>query len=144
VSYPWRNGRKKRRRTHANKSGGLKWRPYKKKSSKPVHGFESRTRCHLRQRAAYGWRVLTESAAFLEAKISLPVIHWLTDDYLVQQLDLENPGSLANPAGEAQIGFTRARGSCYAACGITGAMPYPVLCRTERGVLRDHAFSDTA
>jgi hypothetical protein len=58
---------------------------------------------------AYGWRVLTESAAFLEAKISLPVIYWLTDDYVVQQLDLENPGSFANPAREAKIGFARAR-----------------------------------
>ena len=26
----------------------------------------------------------------------------------------------------------------------SGAMPYPVLCRTERGVLWNHAFSDTA
>jgi hypothetical protein len=79
--------------------------------------------------AAYGWRVLTESAAFLEAKISLPVIHWLTDDYVVQQLDLENPGSLANPAGEAQIGFTRAR--------VSGGMV--VLCE-QNGYVNRRAY----
>jgi hypothetical protein len=58
---------------------------------------------------AHGWRALTESAGFHEAKISLPVIHWLTDDHVIQQLDLKNPDSFANSAGEAEIGFTRAR-----------------------------------
>jgi hypothetical protein len=66
---------------------------------------------------------LADSSGFFEAKISLPVIDWMTDDYVVQQLDLENPGSFANPAGEAKIGFARTGVPRYAACGITGAMP---------------------
>jgi len=72
----------------------------------------------LRQRAAYGWRVLTESAAFLEAEVSLSAIHGLTDDHMVQQLDLKNPGSFGNPAGQPRISFARVRVAGYAACGI--------------------------
>jgi hypothetical protein len=52
--------------------------------------------------------LLSDNAGFLEAEISVLAIHRLTDNDMVQQLDLENPGSFANPAGEAQIGFARA------------------------------------
>jgi hypothetical protein len=49
---------------------------------------------------------LSDNAGFLEAEIPLPVIHGLTDDHMVQELDLKNPGSFANPAGQPHIGFT--------------------------------------
>ncbi len=49
--------------------------------------------------------LLSDNAGFLEAEISLSVIHGLTDDHMVQELDLKNPGSFANPAGQPHISF---------------------------------------
>jgi hypothetical protein len=62
--------------------------------------------------------LLSDNACFLEAEKSLPVIHGLTDDHMVQELDLKNPGSFANPAGQPHISFTWAEVVRYAARGI--------------------------
>ena len=52
---------------------------------------------------------LANSPSFLEAEISLPTVHRLTDDDVVKHLDLKNPGSFAKPTREAEISFARAR-----------------------------------
>jgi hypothetical protein len=52
---------------------------------------------------------LADSPSFLEAEISLPAVHRLTDDDVIEHLDLKNPGSFAEPAGEAKIGFAWTR-----------------------------------
>ena len=52
---------------------------------------------------------LCDHAGFLEAEISLAAIHRLTNDHVIEELDLENPGGFANPACEPQISFTRLR-----------------------------------
>ena len=61
---------------------------------------------------------LANSPSFLEAEISLPTVHRLTDDDVVKHLDLKNPGSFAESTREAEISFARAWVSGYAACGI--------------------------
>lgn len=53
------------------------------------------------------------------------VIHRLTDNDMVQKLDLKNPAGLANLAGEAKIGFARA--------GVSGRMI--VLCELNSYVI---------
>jgi len=53
--------------------------------------------------------LLSDNAGFLEAEISLSVIHGLTDDHMVQELDLKNPSSFVNPAGQPDISFARVR-----------------------------------
>ena len=44
---------------------------------------------------------LCDRPSFFEAEITQPAIHGLTDDHVIQELDLENPGAFANPSGEA-------------------------------------------
>jgi len=43
---------------------------------------------------------LSDDAGFLEAEISLPVIHGLPNDHMIQELDLKHSGRFANPAGQ--------------------------------------------
>ncbi len=87
---------------------------------------------------------LSDDAGFLEAEISLPVIHGLPNDHMIQELDLKHSGRFANPAGQPHISFARVGVPRYAACGISGVMPYPVLCRTEHEVPSAEALSDAA
>jgi hypothetical protein len=56
-----------------------------------------------------GTHRLSDSAGFLKTKISLPIIHRLTDDHVIEHLDLENPGSFVEPPSQAEIRFARAR-----------------------------------
>ena len=63
---------------------------------------------------------------------------------MIEQVDLQNPGSFAQPASQPDISFTRRRITRYAASGITGAMPYPVLRRTEDRVPSGEALSEAA
>jgi hypothetical protein len=46
---------------------------------------------------------LADDASFLEAEISLSLIHRLTDDHMVQERDLKNPCRFANSAGQPHI-----------------------------------------
>ena len=51
------------------------------------------------------------------------------DDDVIEQLDLEHlPGTDEIP-GDLDVRLGRDRLTAYAACGISGVMPYPVLCR---------------
>jgi hypothetical protein len=47
------------------------------------------------------WSRSSDCASLFKAEISRPVIYWLTDDYMIQELDLENPGGFAYTAGKA-------------------------------------------
>ena len=49
-------------------------------------------------------------------------------------MELENSAGFNRSSGEADIRFRRTRVTCYAARGIRGAMPHPVICRIERDV----------
>ncbi len=73
--------------------------------------------------------LLANRSGFLEAEISLPAVNQMSDDHVIKHLDLENPGSFAEPPSQAEIRFARARVSGYAAYGISGVIPHPVLCR---------------
>jgi hypothetical protein len=65
------------------------------------------------------WLVLlVDDAGFLEAEISLSLIHRLTDDHMVQERDLKNPGRFANSAGQPHISFAWVGIPRYAECGI--------------------------
>ena len=77
---------------------------------------------------------LGQYASFFEAEISLPVIHWLTNDHVIQELDLKNLGS--------QILRVRQRSASLGEG--SPVMPCPVLCRTEWGAIWSEAFSDAA
>jgi uncharacterized protein YihD (DUF1040 family) len=46
--------------------------------------------------------MLTDNGTFFKAKISLPISSRMPDDYVIQHLDLENPGSLIELAGIKQ------------------------------------------
>ena len=48
-------------------------------------------------------------SGFLEAEISLPAVNRLSDDHVINHLDLENPGSLVESVSQAEIRFARAR-----------------------------------
>ena len=50
---------------------------------------------------------LSDNAGFLEGEVSLSVIHGLSDDHMIQELDLKNPGSFINPTGQPHISFAR-------------------------------------
>ena len=63
---------------------------------------------------------------------------------MIEDVDLQNPGSFAQPASQPDISFARCRIPGYAASGITGVMPYADLRRTEHGVPPDEALSDAA
>ena len=54
--------------------------------------------------------LLSDDTSFLEAEISLPVIHGLPNDHMIQELDLKHSGRFANPAGQPQISFARVGG----------------------------------
>jgi hypothetical protein len=74
----------------------------------------------------------TNDAGFLKAEIAAAATSRRTDDDVIDQLELEDSAGLENSPGEAQIGLRSGRISGYAACGITGVIPYPVLCRMLR------------
>jgi hypothetical protein len=82
--------------------------------------------------------------AFFETEIAISPRGGSADDDVIQQLDLQNSAGFENSPGKAHIRFGGGRLARYAACGITGVMPYLVLCRTESGVSSDDAFSDAA
>jgi hypothetical protein len=63
---------------------------------------------------------------------------------VIEHVDLQNPGSLGQPASQSDISFTRRRITGYAACGITGAMPYPFLRRTEDQITSGERLSGAA
>jgi hypothetical protein len=50
---------------------------------------------------------LSDNAGFLEAEVSLSSIHGLTDDHMIQELDMKNPGSFIDPKGQPHISFAR-------------------------------------
>ena len=52
---------------------------------------------------------------------------------MINEVKLQNPAGFADATCEAKIGFGRGRVSAYAAYGITGVIPYPVLCRMVTG-----------
>ena len=55
-------------------------------------------------------------------------------DYMIQHVNFEKLSSSDEIARDADIRFRRSRISAYAECGISGVMPYPVLCRMARGL----------
>ncbi len=91
-----------------------------------------------------GIHQLSDGAGFLKTKICLPIIHRLTDDHVIKHLNLENPGSFVKPASQTKIGFARARVSAYAAYGISGVIPHPVLCRMATGFSKSGQRPDAA
>ena len=48
-----------------------------------------------------------EEPSLFEAELALSVIHGLTDDHMIQELDLKNPGSFIDPTGQPHISFAR-------------------------------------
>jgi hypothetical protein len=63
---------------------------------------------------------------------------------VIDQMELQYSAAFENSPGEAYIRFRRRRITGYAACGITGAMPYPVLCREELGFVSGEVLPDAA
>jgi hypothetical protein len=58
-----------------------------------------------------------------------PTVERLIDNNVIEHADFQDPDSLGQPAGQPDISIAACRIVVYAACGITGAMPYLVLCR---------------
>jgi hypothetical protein len=83
-------------------------------------------------------------AAFLKTEIVAPARSRHADDDVVDQLELKDSAGFENSPGEAHIGFGRGGVARYAACGITGAMPYPVLFREELGFVSGEVLPDAA
>jgi hypothetical protein len=63
---------------------------------------------------------------------------------VIDQLQLEDFAGFHDPTGQPKIGFGRGGVTGYAACGMTGAMPYPVLCREELGFVSGEVLPDAA
>ena len=78
-----------------------------------------------------GGHVLPQCSSLFEAEITGPACGRGTDNHVIQHLDLQEPGAFGEPASQASVRFTWRWITSYAACGITGVMPYPVLCRIE-------------
>ena len=50
---------------------------------------------------------------------------------MIQELDLKNTSAFGDSSCKPQVGLTWRWIARYAACGISGAMPYPVLRRMD-------------
>jgi hypothetical protein len=72
---------------------------------------------------------LSDNAGFFKTEIAAAARGGHTDDDVIHQLEPKDSAGFENSPGEADIGFARAWFSRYAACGITGVIPHPVLCR---------------
>jgi hypothetical protein len=83
-------------------------------------------------------------AGFFETEIAAASRGRGTNDDVINQLELKDPAGFDDSAGEPEISLGRGWISAYAVCGITGVMPYPVLCRTEHEVPSAEALSDAA
>jgi hypothetical protein len=64
------------------------------------------------------WRFASDHTRFFEAEITWPTVERLTDNNVIEHVDLQGPGSLGQPASRADISIAR--------CRITGWMV--VLC----------------
>jgi hypothetical protein len=51
----------------------------------------------------------SQKASFLEAEISRPVAEGSAGNHVIKQVDLQYPGSFAQPASQPEIGFTWGR-----------------------------------
>jgi hypothetical protein len=91
-----------------------------------------------------GRGVLSQKASFFEAEISWPAVKEPADNQMIEHVDLQNPGSFAEAASQPHIGFTGSRVPSYTGSGITGAMPYPILCRVGQVAASNGAFFDAA
>jgi hypothetical protein len=65
------------------------------------------------------WWFSSDHTRFFEAEITWPALERLTDNDVIEHVDLQNPGSSGQPAGQSDISFARSRSTGYAACGIT-------------------------
>jgi hypothetical protein len=48
----------------------------------------------------------SQNASFFEAEISRPATEGLADNHVIEHIDLQNPSSSAQPAGQPEISFT--------------------------------------
>jgi hypothetical protein len=81
-------------------------------------------------------RASRNDAPFLEAEIAAAAGSRHPDDDVIDQMNLQDSAGFENSPSKTHVSFRRRRITRYAACGITGAMPYSVLCRTEHSVPR--------
>jgi hypothetical protein len=70
-----------------------------------------------------------DDAGFFKTEIAASARGWDTDNDMVHQVQLQDSASLENSPSKTQVSFRRRRVAAYAACGITGVIPHPVLCR---------------
>jgi hypothetical protein len=63
-------------------------------------------------------RVRSQKASLFEAEVSWSAAKRPADNQMIEHVDLQNPGSFAEPASQPHIGFTGSRVPSYAAYGI--------------------------
>lgn len=78
------------------------------------------------QRTKRGRPSLRDGAGFLETEISLPAVNWLTDDDVIQHLDLKNAGCFAESTGKSKISLAWAwvTGWVVVLCGPASYVQY--------------------
>src|SRR5271165_7002149 len=55
------------------------------------------------------WWYSSDCARFFEAEITWSTVKRLTDNDMIEHVDLQNPGSFGKPAGQPDISFARRR-----------------------------------
>ena len=76
-------------------------------------------------------RVRSQKASLFETEVSCSAAEGPADNHMIEHVDLQNPGSSAEPAGQPDIGFTRRRVPSYAASGISAdPSPSEAVCCT--------------
>jgi hypothetical protein len=88
--------------------------------------------------------ISSQKANLFEAEISLAINKRLADDDMVEKIYLKKASSFDDATREPDISVRRSAIVGNAACGITGATPYPVLCRIERDVTSVKAYPNAA
>jgi hypothetical protein len=51
------------------------------------------------------WWLSSDHTRFFEAKITWPTVERLTDNHMVEHVDLQNPSSFGQPASQPDISF---------------------------------------
>jgi hypothetical protein len=67
------------------------------------------TNTSIGQKCAKRGYLLGQDPAFFEAEVTWPIVGRLADNDMIQHCDLQNPGSLGQPASKTTIRFTRRR-----------------------------------
>jgi hypothetical protein len=91
----------------------------KKASAVQTHS-SVRTEHRTRVRRTTPWWFSADYPPFFEAEITWPTVKRLTDNNVIEHVDLQDPGSLGQPASQADISIARCRITVWMVvlCGV--------------------------